>query len=151
MLAVESKCTEYLTPKPAKFSPSYDALVGTLFEPGWLQVYEELKREPGAYTPLDAAQLVKHYLGLRNTYPDRDVALAYLYWEPLDADRFDLFGAHRSAVCRLREATATSVVSFSFLSYPELFAEWEGGDSPPWVVEHVGRLRDRYGVRLEGA
>ena len=135
----------------ARKTASYNALVGTLFEPCWLQVYEVLNREPAAYAPLDAAQLVKHYLGLRNTYPDHEVRLVYIFWEPLEADKFDLFGAHRSAVSRLHKATASSAIPFSSLSYLELIAQWEESGSSTWVVDHARRLRDRYGVALEGA
>ncbi len=44
------------------------------------------------YRHLDAAQLIKHYLGLPNTFPGRDVTLLYLFWEPADAADFPGFG-----------------------------------------------------------
>jgi len=148
VLAIESKCTEYLTPKPAMFSTSYDRLIGTLFEPGWLRVYEVLKREPGAFAPLDAAQLVKHYLGLRNTFPSQRVTLAYLYWVPLDAEKFEIFTAHRAAASRLGELTRPSSVKLVSWSYPVLVASWLHPSSPPRLREHARELRARYCVRL---
>jgi transposase len=55
---------------------------------------------------LDSYQLVKHYLGLVSTYPERALTLVYLYWEPRNADREPVFGAHRAEVT----ATGTTLM-----------------------------------------
>ena len=44
----------------------------------------------------DAYQLIKHYLGLRHTYPMRPLTLIYLFWEPTNAVDLAIFGAHRA-------------------------------------------------------
>ncbi len=80
VVAIESKCTEMLRPKTAGFSPRYDALADRLCEPRWRDVYSALQDNVALYRHLDAAQLVKHYLGLRNTFPGRNVILLYLFW-----------------------------------------------------------------------
>jgi hypothetical protein len=41
-------------------------------------------------------------------------------------------------------------VEFRAMSYPELFDEWAGRSTPGWLGEHVGCLRERYAVWLEG-
>ena len=69
VVAIESKCLEYLSPHAEEFSPAYlngfrDARRGT----AW---YRELLRfvdAPRSYRWLDVAQLVKHALGLMHTY-----------------------------------------------------------------------------------
>ena len=148
VVGIESKCTEFLTPKSAEFSPSYDALVKEIAEPSWAQIYEELKKEPNAYVPLDAAQLVKHYLGLRKTYADHNVSLVYLFWEPLNKDEFCIFKTHRSAITRFQNATSSSSVSFSSLSYRELFSVWQRRGAPQWIGDHVRNLKGRYDVEV---
>ena len=54
-----------------------------------------LEEDPERYDWLDAAQLVKHAYGLAQSFPDEPVTLLYLYWEPLNAERFTLFAEHR--------------------------------------------------------
>jgi hypothetical protein len=49
-----------------------------------------LRDSPDEYRLFNAAQIVKHYLGLKrhkdNLLQDRSVTLLYLYWEPIGAD-----------------------------------------------------------------
>jgi hypothetical protein len=66
LVAIESKCTEYLTPKPARFSERYETAITDESASGpW---YGEMFRLKGAedvgYRFLDAAQLIKHAFGL---------------------------------------------------------------------------------------
>lgn len=149
VLAVESKCLEYLAPKPGKFSDRYEKFVGGLLEQSWQRVYEALKSDPEAFSPLDAAQLVKHYLGLRNTYPGTAVTLAYVFWEPLGAVRSaEPFASHRDALRRFADATVDSDVTFESSSYPELIEEWPRPDSPEWLLGHAMALRARYCLKM---
>jgi hypothetical protein len=148
VVGIESKCTEFLTPKLAKFSPSYDGLVQEIAELSWVRIYAELKNDPNAYAPLDAAQLVKHYLGLRKTYVGHNVSLIYLFWEPLNKGEFCVFRAHRSAITRFQNAISISSVSFSNLSYRELFSVWQRNGSPQWLGDHVRNVKARYNVEV---
>jgi hypothetical protein len=53
-------------------------------------MYERLCRGPETFRYVDAAQLVKHYFGLKawcERNGGRRATLLYLYWEPLEADR----------------------------------------------------------------
>jgi hypothetical protein len=58
-IAIESKCTEWMEGKPARFSASYDRLSATHGHSPWYGQIELLRRRPGRYRHLDAAQLVK--------------------------------------------------------------------------------------------
>jgi hypothetical protein len=65
VLAIESKCTEYLSHKPAKFARSYrERITDDRRASVWFRELERLSADPNAYRHLDAAQLVKHALGL---------------------------------------------------------------------------------------
>ena len=150
-LAIESKLTEHLSKKPpAKFSTAYDRLAGKV-DLSWWTMYERLKDEPEAFTYLDAAQLVKHYFGLK-TYCGKnavgEATLLYLYWEPEDADRYPELGAHAREAAELKEAVSDPAVSFETLSYPELWASWSELAEPAWLRDHVAALRERYAVSL---
>jgi hypothetical protein len=57
ILAIESKCTEWIAGKPAKFSVSYDSLEARLGHTKWFNEMQQLRRTPRRYSFLDAAQL----------------------------------------------------------------------------------------------
>src|SRR5258706_13515209 len=64
LVAIESKCTEYLTPNPAQFSERYETAITDERASGpW---YAEMLRLKGGagYQFLDDAQLIKHAFGL---------------------------------------------------------------------------------------
>lgn len=76
---------------------------------------------------LDSYQLVKHFLGLRNTYPDHALTLVYLYWEPTNADNEPVFLAHRDEVERFATLVAgDETCRFVHASYLELWRAWTG-------------------------
>lgn len=87
VVAIESKCTEYLSPKVAAFSDEYLVVRGLPDVSPW---FEEMRRIKSAdtesYRFLDAAQLIKHAFGLAYAREDRPTTLLYLYWQPRDAD-----------------------------------------------------------------
>jgi hypothetical protein len=76
-IAVESKCLEYLTPKTPVFSRSYDTITDSRRDSPWFGLIDLLRRDPGRYRYLDAAQLVKHALGLMRAPFIEDVTLLY--------------------------------------------------------------------------
>lgn len=79
LVAVESKFLETLRPKKALFKDSYNYLIQTQAEPAWQGMYKALLEDPTKFHHLDAAQLVKHYLGIQNTFRDCRVAKVLLY------------------------------------------------------------------------
>ena len=149
ILAVESKCTEHLTEHTAIFSDAYrKQITDGRRESGWFQEMETLRAQPHKYRFLDAAQLIKHYFGLARTYPDQDVTLLYLFWEPANAGDYSMFAEHRQETAVFQSAVAGSPVSFMAQSYPELWAEWSEDVEPSWLKAHLANLRARYGVDI---
>ncbi len=119
--------------------------------PDWWAMYERLKGEPEAFTYLDAAQLVKHYFGLK-TYCRKnavgEATLLYLYWEPEDADQYSELGAHAREADDFRNAVSDPAVTFETLSYPKLWAYWGEPAEPARLRDHVAALRERYTFSL---
>jgi hypothetical protein len=148
VVAIESKCTEFLQPKKAKFAPRYEGVVEDLLDRPWLETYKALKNQPALFHNLDAAQLVKHCLGLRKTFPDQDISLVYVFWEPENAIDLDIFNSHRSEIIKFTEMVAGSEINFAAFSYPELWIEWTGKEAPQWLLEHVEALGSRYSVNV---
>lgn len=151
IVAIESKCLEYLRVKEAKFSSRYDELVASGdHDDGWITAYRALVREPGRYRYLDAAQLVKHYFGLKHTYPDSAVTLLYLYWEPEGVAGRLVFQAHRDEVADFASLVGLGAIRFRAMNYLDLWGKWEQLSDPGWLREHLVQLRGRYAVTITG-
>jgi histidyl-tRNA synthetase len=157
IVAVESKCTEYLEQKtkPADFSPSYEEISDNRRRSPWFTHMLELTN-PNAlpsrqYKWLDAAQLIKHYLGLshENSYQGRRVILLYLYWEPKNWQEFPEFHEHHEEAARFGERVSGDVhVTFQHMSYLELWNDWRTLSTPNWLPDHVRALEERYLVSV---
>ncbi len=145
VVAIESKCLEYMTPKVAEFASSYRSLV-KLSSTGWFKEMERLRHEPRSYEALDAAQLVKHAFGLMNSAGE-GTTLVYLFWEPDDADAHDLFRLHRDEIALFAERTRSNELQFCSLSYRELWEAWRSSGVHD-LAKHADRLHRRYGGRL---
>ena len=147
IVAIESKCTEYLSRASNSFSPAYDRLVPGM-HPTWAAAQAELKARPDLYRVLGAAQLIKHYLGLKHTFPEAATTLLYLFWEPANPEAFPVFAAHRAEVAAFADGLEDPVVKFRATSYPELWKLWTRPSMPAWVAKHVAELRSRYAVAI---
>jgi hypothetical protein len=148
ILAIESKCTEYLSPKEPKFAESYFTdIKDKRSSSPW---YAEMQRiaQSSDYRFLDAAQLIKHYFGLAKTFSDKPVTLLYLYWEPTNAKQVDAFRQHRDEIAVFGANVRNAEVSFISLSYPELWSAWDSQRSPGWLGAHVAALEARYAVNI---
>jgi len=146
MVAIESKCLEYLTPKRATFSPRYRTeIVDERCEGPWFAEMVRLASGTGpGYVMLDAAQLIKHALGLTRAAA-LPTTLLYLFWEPMDAGLSPLFAQHRGEIDEFAARVEGSTLRFAAMSYPELWAAWDdSGD--PFLRAHVAALRARYEV-----
>ncbi len=143
---IESKFLEPLTPKEAKFADSYAGAIDTLAESSWAEVYALLKKEPKYYQHLDAAQLVKHYLGMRHSLKDTTgkLQLLYLYWEPVNAAEIEAFSLHREEALDFTRRVAGSEIEFTSLSYPQLWSDWEKSGEWEGMPAHIENLRQRY-------
>ena len=149
VVAVESKCLEYLKLEIPSFQSSYRTLEDLYGRRSWFRYVAE---EATSAQHLDVAQLVKHWLGLCRAYPgrrsDRRVTLLYLYWEPENWQHVPECCRHRSEIQDFADRVAGDPVRFSALSYPELWTRWQQLSAAPWVTEHVARLRQRYAVAI---
>ncbi len=145
-ICIESKFLEPLSPKEAKFAESYSAAIDSTAESSWGEVYEYLKMKPNYYRHLDAAQLVKHYLGMRNTLgsTSENLVLLYLYWEPVNASDMEEFTRHREEVIDFTGRVESSDIEFRSLSYPQLWGDWEKAVGWKGMTAHLEHLRQRY-------
>ena len=148
VLGIESKCLEYLTPKIAKFVAAYDNIKDDSRTASWLPYIEELRRHPDRYHYLDAAQLIKHWLGLFHTFQESKRSLLYLFWEPMNWSDIQEFRKHRMEVDDFRNWIRPIAPSFEMLTYAELWESWRNQTEPPWLKAHVERLAARYRVTI---
>jgi hypothetical protein len=148
ILAIESKCLEYLTTKPADFRPAYDTIRDTRRQSSWFRHITVLRDNRLHYRYLDAAQLIKHYLGLSHSRPGRSITLLYLFWEPRNWQEFKAFRQHREEIRAFSDVVAGDQIRFEAMSYNELWAEWEPRTAPAWLADHLKRLIARYQVDL---
>jgi hypothetical protein len=148
-VAVTVRCIEYLSRRKSAVAPSYDRLLAATptLEP-WHRLLEQLRASPTMYRHVDLGGLIKYALALGRTFPDRATTLLYLFWEPLDANRFDEFRRHRAELAALRDAVRDARVLFEAKSFEALWREWIEHHSPPWLPSHVARLRARYSVSI---
>lgn len=153
-VAIESKCLEYLrikTPKALektskRLKDKYlNGVKDARRQSAWFAELRELAAEPTRYRQLDAAQLLKHALGLLNSPTDVPTSLVYLFWEPLDAALSPVFASHREEIGKFGSRVRDAGVQFEALSYPELWEQWrDSGD--PFLIQHVIALRRRYAI-----
>jgi hypothetical protein len=154
VLALESKFLEPLRPKPAVFSNQYDRpFKGTLtaspqVEAPWVSMYERLRSDPQSYRYLDAAQLVKHYLGLVHSFPKLERTLVLLYWEPRNAAELTSYRDLRREVNDFAATVSGCSTRFVSLSYPALWLEWQHNRSRVDLSAHIESLRQRYDFPL---
>lgn len=149
-LGVESKFLELLQPKHAEFSSQYlapfegAANAPPVAEAPWARAFRALCNDPRTYRHLDAAQLVKHYLGLRHSFPTRQRALVYVYWEPANAGDHVAYANHRKEVADFAHRVRGCATRFIALSHADLWRDWEQRACWPGLQVHIARLRRRY-------
>ena len=148
VVAIESKCTEYLSKHTARFSVSYETrILDARRESAWFREMLRLLKAPRTYRWLDTAQLIKHALGLMHCYDDRRVTLLYLYWEPLNAFEHPIFEEHRRETAAFAERVAGSDLAFEAITYNDLWSSWDE-TAPQWLGTHLRDLRSRYAVTI---
>ena len=145
VIGIESKLLEPLKLTEPKFPESYSQECLPLCEETWWALLENVRRSQKSH--LDAAQLIKHYLGLRHSYPDvNNVLLVYLYWKPLNADEFEEYARHAEDLEKFQHAIQNSnKVQFKAMDYLQLWNEWEKDGN---MAKHAKRLKDRYCVKI---
>jgi hypothetical protein len=150
-VAVIVRCIEYLSRRKTAVAPSYDQLLATTpgLEP-WRRQLDRLRQEPQHYRHVDPGALIKFALALGRTFPDRPTILLYLYWEPLNGDRFEEFCRHREETAELADAVRDARVTFAPQNFDVMWQEWAARGAPSWLADHVDRLRARYCVSIPG-
>jgi hypothetical protein len=152
-LFAESKCLEFLRPHATAFSDAFVTKAAKVLAPGTADVYTAFaaanKAGQHSYELVDAAQLLKHFLAAKlASAGQRQVTLAYLFWEPADVAQHPVFAAHRQEADALASILVDAHVQLVPISYSELWAHWEQlGD--PELGAHVAALRSRYDVPLK--
>lgn len=151
IVAVEGRFTETVSRKRAGFSSSYARLVSELADTRWTEVYDLLCREPARYAHLDAARLVRHYLGIRHSLRDepQPKALLYVFWEPENWPEVREFALHRREVLRFSMSVTGGDVEFSAMSYSELWNAWESEGVWDGREKQLAYLRERYDFPIE--
>ncbi len=141
VIGAESKFLEILTPKQPHFAASYKPENLPQMEKSWADWMEELKAGPEQY--LDAAQLVRHYLGLRNQpeFKGKKILLLYIFWEPENSMDFPEYRQHRAELAAFEAKVKNSEVAFAWMTYPQLWSQWE---SRGFFPDHVLEIRKRY-------
>ena len=148
IVGVESKLLEYFSPHRAAFSARYRTeLPDHLRDGPWFAEMLRLSEDPQSYRHLDAAQLVKHALGLAHTFRENSTRLLYVFWEPGDADQIPECRRHRQELQDFADRVSGGTPQFSYLSYPELWDNWSTAETD-WVQAHASALQRRYGVVL---
>ncbi len=160
VVAVELKCTEQLKPKTRAAAtdfatlrqrPDGDPYAPRTRElaagPGAVELYELLAGDPCAFRHVDATQLLKQYLGLRNTHGTNACTLLYLYWESENAADSDAFGIHAEEVERIGKYLTDRSVTFKSLTTTALWETWIAGDNPV-LARHAAALQRRYLVSI---
>ncbi len=131
LVGIEAKRYEpFRDHKEAKFRDTYDRDVwGGGLEP-FAAMRDRLKASPRLYVHLDAAQLVKHALGLATQArkAGKKAILHYLFAEPTSLDGKAITEAsharHRDEVAHFGAALAGASVAFSACSYREWLGGW---------------------------
>lgn len=143
-LAVESKFTEWMTPKPAHadaFRPAYFPDGGPLWSgrglPRCQRLAEAIAAGQERFRWLDAPQLLKHALGLATAAPG-PFSLQYLYF---DSDE-QVGAAHRAEIARFSSLVGDET-GFVARSYQELFDRL-GSHARESHRDYLAYLGDRY-------
>lgn len=153
---VESETTDYLSGHAVDFPEAFEAFWAGRKSNGWRREMLALKAGRHGYAHLDAARLIKQYMGLRLLLEAAagergagvPATLLYLYWEPLNAARFEEFEAHRAEIDRFGTAVAGADMAFRAMSYLDLWAGWGRSKAPPWLAMHLARLHQHYSFRV---
>jgi hypothetical protein len=106
---------------------------------------DRLREKPKLYRYLDAAQLVKHALGLatQSRRQNKRAVLVYLFAEPHALDGRPIspthHDAHRDEIADFSDTVGDSEVEFHAASYGEWLETW-----PADCAEHALAVQGRY-------
>ncbi len=150
LIAVESAGAAYLSAHREECIAEAESGNGD----GWRR--ERLALAEHGYARLDAARLLNRHARLEalldaargGRAKPAPATLLYLYWEPVNAARFDEFAEHRAEIERFGQAVAGAQIGFAALSYLDLWTSWAGDAAPNWLAMHLARLHQHYSLRI---
>lgn len=139
--AIESKFTEpYNSRKQKEIKQKY--IDNTSFWNGLSNLYElakEICPNNNKFKYLDAAQLIKHTLGLKNRYNKKGFHLLYLWYDVIGTDGVE----HRKEIEQFAEIAKKDGIKFSHITYQEVIVrltkEFYSGNE-----KYCDYLTDRY-------
>ena len=142
VVAIESKFTEWLTPRPPRqggFKPKYFCAAARHWAecalPRCQSLAEDLQARKERFKHLHAAQLLKHALGLARQ--QRAVSLYYLYYDVAGPES----RAHRAEIARFLARLAPEI-AIAALTYQELYGRLRGDERVD--RGYLDYLRERY-------
>lgn len=148
IVAATARGPGYLGRRFAGLAAAYDSVeVPPAMRP-WHEILPLLRQSGRTFAHVDAASLLKFALGLARTFPNHDLTLLYLYWEPSDAGQFEAFRRHRRELDDLSDRVEGSAVRLRSQTFGSLWNEWEEQPDKPWLRELVAQLRGRYDMAI---
>ena len=156
LTGVESKRFEpFRSHGPAEISPAYKRPVWGKAMGGYEAIRDLLLDNPLTFRRLDAAQLIKHALGLRMAVNKREAdhcgknpVLLYLYAEPTGWPdnrpiSQEAHEAHRQEIGQFIAFVAGNEVEFRAMTYRTLLEQWDASASIQ-LRAHAHVLRERF-------
>lgn len=138
-VAIESKFTEWLTPRDRSLEPKYfptgEGLWSLQSLPNCQAVADTL-REPGAFNHLDVPGMLKHVLGLATKTGLYEIYYIYFDWKSPEGE------AHTEELARFTKAIGEEI-RFRTMTYQELFLRLAHGTRPS-DAEYMDYLTARY-------
>jgi hypothetical protein len=138
--AIESKFTEPYYKTPEGLSERYTS--DKSFWKGITHLQDlanEISPDNNGFKYLDATQLIKHILGLKNNYPKSGFTLLYLWYDVIGNDGLE----HRKEIEKFAEIAKKDNIKFRHITYQEviinLSKEFYVGNE-----DYINYLTDRY-------
>lgn len=141
IVAIESKCTEWISRKRANFVDSYEVLGQRWHGSPWVDLMHLAIARPDHFRHLDVAQLTKHAFGLMHSFPNQRVTLVYLFWEPVNASSWTESDIHRNEIATFLELVHGGGIQVVAQSYPELWTQGVLSSLPSSLCDY---LQSRY-------
>lgn len=138
--AIESKFTEPYSKKPEGLSARY--ISDESFWKGItsLEVLaNKISPNNNEFKYLDAAQLIKHILGLKNKHKKSDFVLLYLWYDVIGKDGFE----HRKEIEKFAEIAKKDKIKFRHITYQEVIINLSK-DFYVGNEVYINYLTDRY-------
>jgi hypothetical protein len=133
---------ETLRMKKASFVNSYSIEKLPFLNKLWFDLIAKYQ-DQGRLRYLDAAQLIKHAIGLQKIKSPKKKILLYLYWMPERAESYSEYRKHAEELNEFSNDMEHLNFSFIARTYNELWEEW---DSNPKIQKHSKVLQKRYRV-----